>query len=123
MRYFNLLLLLLSSSSFAAGQDLIDPTMPPYYQQSEMVQESVTQTVQSPAVRKWTLNTTIVSPYQRIAMINGKRVELGDMVNGAEVIMIDHQKVTLLFDGDAISVKLHNSFISNIKPDSATGQQ
>ena len=53
-------------------------------------------------------------------MINGKRLEVGDSINQAAVIAIDHQKVDLQHerDGSTFTIKLHNSFISKINPGS-----
>jgi len=99
----------------ANAEKLIDPTKPEGYlapvTQTEAQQKSV-------AVRKWVLNTTLVSPYQKIAMINGKRLQVGDEIHGAEVINIDHQKADLRLDGKVFTIKLYNSFISKVNPGS-----
>lgn len=110
IKYFILLAYLLPFSSTA--EDLVDPTRPTGYS------ASVTQPLdqqETAAKREWTLNTTLFSPYQRIAMINGKRLEVGDTIQGAEVMAIGHQKVNLRLDGKDFTIKLHNSFISNVK--------
>jgi len=111
--YFSLILGLLPLISLA--EPLIDPTRPASYR----VQDSVQQQVTSPTHRKWTLDTTIISPYQRLAIINGKRLAIGDDINDATLLNIDHQKVKIRYEGKVITLTLHNSFISKIKPGSS----
>lgn len=115
IRHF-LSIIALGLSCLAHADVLVDPTRPAGYH-SPVVQEMDTnEAVQTSAVKEWVLNTTLVSPYQRLAMINGKRVEIGEEINGAELVSIDHQKVQLRYQGKLMTVKLYNSFISNIKP-------
>jgi hypothetical protein len=97
---------------------LVDPTRPVGY--IAPIVQSDTQSTKATSVRQWTLNTTLVSPYQKIAMINGKRLEVGDSINNAVLVAIDHQKVDLQreSDGTVFTIKLHNSFISKINPGS-----
>lgn len=114
-RYF-LLLLTLSLSPLAYADLLVDPTRPAGYQPPVTDKIDTSVPIRTAAVKKWILNTTLVSPYQRLAMINGKRVEIGEEINGAELVSIDHQKVQLRYQGKLMTVKLYNSFISNMKP-------
>ena len=102
----------------AMADILVDPTRPVGY--IAPVVQSEAQPAKTNSARQWTLNTTLVSPYQKIAMINGKRLEVGDSINQAVVIAIDHQKVDLQHerDGSTFTIKLHNSFISKINPGS-----
>jgi len=106
-------LLLLSFPIVGQAQLLKDPTMPPGYQ-APQVQKVITST-ETGLVKEWVLNTTLVSPHQKIAMINGKRVVVGDSIGGAEVMEIDHQEVILRIDGKLITVNLNNAFISSIQ--------
>ena len=92
---------------------LVDPTRPASYH----AQSPVQQQVPAPTThREWTLNTTIISSYQKLAMINGKRLAIGDDINEATLLDIDHQKVKLRYEGKVITLTLYNSFISEIKP-------
>lgn len=111
-----IILLACSSANPAVTEKLVDPTRPIGY--SAPKNQVQIQQQASPAEQEWTLNTTLVSPYQKIAMINGKRLKVGDDINGAKVIMIDHQKVDLRREGKLFTIKLHNSFISKINPGS-----
>jgi hypothetical protein len=103
------------SATSAVAEKLVDPTRPIGY--SASIAQAQVQQAPS-ADQQWTLNTTLISPYQKIAMINGKRLKVGDDINGAKVIMIDHQKVDLRREGRLFTIKLHNSFISKINPGS-----
>lgn len=95
------------------AEKLVDPTRPDGYS-APITENKIQQQGDTTAENEWILNTTLVSPYQRIAMINGKRLQVGDDINGAEVFNIDHQKVDLLRDGKIFTIKLSNSFISKI---------
>jgi hypothetical protein len=111
MKYFMLFACFLANPAIA--ETLVDPTKPVGY--SAPITQ--TQVEQAPATEQgWVLNTTLVSPYQKIAMINGKRLKVGDDINGAVVVTIDHQEVDLRHDGKLFTIKLHNSFISKINP-------
>ena len=107
---FVLILSLLPLISLA--EPLVDPTRPASYSAQDFVQQKVT----SPSHREWTLNTTIISSYQKLAMINGKRLAIGDDINDAILLDIDHQKVKIRYKGKVITLTLHNSFISEVKP-------
>lgn len=97
------------------AEQLIDPTRPVGYS-APVNQNQVKQLGPAKAIPQWTLNTTLVSQYQRIAMINGKRLQVGDVINEAEVVKIDHQKVDLLREGKVFTINLYNSFISKVNP-------
>jgi hypothetical protein len=78
IKYFILLAYLLPFSFTA--EDLVDPTRPTGYF------ASITQPLdqqETAAKREWTLNRTLFSPCQRIATINGKRLEVIDTIQGA----------------------------------------
>jgi hypothetical protein len=110
--YFVLILGLLPLISLA--EPLVDPTRPASYRAQDSMQQQIT----SPTHREWTLDTTIISSYQRLAIINGKKLAIGDDINEATLLNIDHQKVKLRYQGKVITLTLHNSFISKIKPGS-----
>lgn len=116
LKYVVLSLCLMPYSAMA--DMLVDPTRPVGYVAPVVQNEA--QPAKTNSGRQWTLNTTLVSPYQKIAMINGKRLEVGDSINQAVVIAIDHQKVDLQHesDGSVFTIKSHNSFISKINPGS-----
>ena len=100
-------------SSFAYAEQLTDPTMPESYRpKSEAVTSSQ---VTEGASLEWVLNSTLISPRQKVAIINGKQLEIGEEINGATVNKIDHQYVELSYKNEIIILSLHKSFISQIK--------
>lgn len=115
MSYRNSLLIsLILTSTAVDSAPLVDPTMPADYKSDNgMVADVVmTNDSESPV---WTLNTTLIDSYQKIAMINGQQLVIGDEIDGAELIEIAHQFVTLRYQDELITLNLHQSFISQIK--------
>lgn len=70
------------------------------------------------AKHEWVLNTTLVSAWQQVAMINGKRLQVGDKINDAVLVNIGHQTVDLLYQGTLINIKLQNAYKPQLTPDS-----
>lgn len=103
---FSLLLLPLSLHS----EVLTDPTRPPFYQPPS------SNTVNKPSSQQpWVLHSTLISPQQRLAVINGKTLAVGDEINGATVTIIDHQSVELSVGDKTTILSLQKSFIEHIK--------
>jgi MSHA biogenesis protein MshK len=81
-----LAVLCMTGASTAFAQTLRDPTRPPFSAKGSA--SSVTQT-------GWTLQSVLISPERRYAIINGEIVPLGGSVAGAELISIAEERVTL----------------------------
>lgn len=65
--------------------------------------------VQSPAASPvFRVNAIIVSAERRIAIVNGRRVRVGDSVGDATVVAISKTEVVLDIDGDHQSLQVHN---------------
>lgn len=96
-----------------ADEQISDPTMPPSYRANQVVNTSNQSPI--PEQYEWTLNSTIISPYLKIAIINGKQLEVGEEINNATVKHIGHQQVNLSYQDEIITLSLHQSFISQIK--------
>jgi len=111
--YYTLLLTLsLSVNSVVAAPLLMDPTRPAGYKTT--VEEKKIVTSAQPA--KWELKTTLIDPYQKIAVINDKQLKIGEVINGAELIEIDHHHVKLRHQGEFIILDLeHSTFLGQIK--------
>lgn len=73
--------------TLAAAQTLRDPTRPP-----ASGAKAVPGKVESAG---WTLQSVLISPQRRYAIINGEVVPLGGNVAGAELIAIAAERVTL----------------------------
>ena len=117
MRITNYQLVLVSvltfTSSVVWSETLADPTQPYGYSKNSSLAPSQATNDSAP---KWLLNTTIIDPYQRIAIVNGTQVTVGDEINGATVIAINHQEVELLDDRDLIVLSLKKSAFTRHKP-------
>lgn len=75
------------STSWAA---LHDPTRP--------VMSALTQ-ASSPKEGNYILQSILIGPMRRLAMINGQIVGSGSSIQGARVLAIDKNRVVLLIDG------------------------
>jgi len=106
------LISLFSINCFAAEQ-IVDPTMPAHYKATMIV--STPNQALLPEHYEWVLNSTIISPHLKIAIINGRQLKIGEKINGAELKHIEHQKVELSYQDQIITLLLHHSFISQIK--------
>lgn len=80
-----------------AQAGLVDPTRPPGVSSAKPA---------GPAKPRWVLNSTLIAPQRRVAIINGQRVVRGDKVNGATVIGIDAGGVLLRKNGHDFRIYL-----------------
>jgi hypothetical protein len=108
---------LLLSLTILAGNviaaPLVDPTRPSDYQATTKDNKLVTTTVASPT---WELQSTLIDPYQKIAVINGQQLKLGEIINGAELLQINHNQVKLRYQGEFIVLDIkHSSFLDHVK--------
>lgn len=82
--------MLLVTTASAGEADIGDPMRPSY------LPASSTSGKRAPT---WRVESIVVSPDRRIAVINGKSLAVGDRIQGARVIAIDAYAVTLEMDG------------------------
>ncbi len=59
-----------------------------------------------PDTRSWVLSSTLVAPQRRVAVINGRLVSEGELVDGARVIEIRKLKVLIQVPGRRITLQL-----------------
>jgi len=112
-RYILLLSLFLLNTGLTAAP-LTDPTMPAYYKAKHTAVADVIMPNDSRGP-VWVLNTTLIDPYRKIAIINGQQLVIGDEINEAELVEISHQHVKLRYKNKLITINLQRSFISQIK--------
>lgn len=55
----------------------------------------------------WVLQSILVAPDRRVAVINGRSVRVGETVDGARVVGIDADRATLDAQGRRIDLRLH----------------
>jgi MSHA biogenesis protein MshK len=82
-----------SSAVAAAQARLIDPTRPP--QSAPAPDEPGKPTDQKAAKSAPRLQSILISPQRKLAVIDGRTVPLGGEVNGARVVAITERGVTL----------------------------
>ncbi len=75
---------------------LSDPTRPHGWRAAEQSDRSLGRVAASPLVLQGTFNNA----GQRSAVVNGRRVSVGDRVEGAEVVEIENNKVVLRIAGE-----------------------
>jgi len=76
------------SASPALAQALRDPTRPPFFSSARGPAGPATPSV-------WNLQSVLISPERRYAIINGEIVPLGGSIGGAELVAITEERVTL----------------------------
>jgi hypothetical protein len=91
--WFHLCLLLLLVPGLATAATLRDPTRPPD-------SLSVAGDVVEPGPSRWRLQGMFYRDGSRSALVNGRRVGVGDRVDGARVVSVDDRAVVLQRDGD-----------------------
>ena len=82
------------------GAALVDPTRPHGWRAPEMAQDEKGE----PAAAVLKLQGTFHMAGRRSAVINGRRVGVGDRVSGAEVVEIGKDRVVLEVDGESIEL-------------------
>lgn len=90
----------LGISSIAAGQNLSDPTMPPAALRSAQEGNPL------PAISGPVLQSVLVSPGRKVAIISGQTVNLGEKYDDARVINITESEVTLSGSNGVKTLKL-----------------
>ena len=75
------------TAATGAAQALRDPTRPPA--------ASVKGAAGKPEQSGWILQSVLISPERRYAIINGEVVPLGGLIAGAELIAVAEERVTL----------------------------
>lgn len=97
----------LATGVAAAQSGFGDPTRPTSLSEPEPEAERA---VQGP---RWRLQSTLVADHRRLAVINGRTVAQGSQVDGARLLEVRQDGVTLEADGRRIDVRLPGTI--NIK--------
>lgn len=100
-----LLALLLAAAPAAAQSGFGDPTRP-----TSLSEPEPARAVQGP---RWRLQSTLVADHRRVAVINGRTVAQGERVDGAQLVEVRPDGVTLEQDGQRFQLRLPGSF--NVK--------
>lgn len=95
------LALLAPCASALAQTGLGDPTKPTALSDPDEV--AAAQAAQGP---RWRLQSTLVADTRRVAVINGRTVAQGERVDGAQLVEIRQDGVTLEHEGQRITLRL-----------------
>jgi hypothetical protein len=95
------------------GQDLRDPTRPPFFARASSTVKEASQ----PAA-DLVLQTVLVSPQRRNAVISGRLVHLGDSISGMRVVAIRESEVVLRSELELRTLQLFPG-IAKQRPDAS----
>ena len=108
---------LIVSASFARadlidGEDFIDPTKPLFYVDNSDVgvADEIFRTVVPPS---YDISFIRAGSDYSTAVINNVRVAVGDIIGGAEVLIIDRGGVTLLIDDEERRINMYENRIKS----------
>ena len=104
---FIMMALLMSSNSVLAQLD--DPTRPPGFRLVLPGGKTAA------GKRQYFLTAVRISKIRRLAIVNDRTVETGDMVNGARVIAIYPASVKLKKQGKTFTVRLLSQVVKKIR--------
>ena len=104
---FMMMAILLSSNNVLAQLD--DPTRPPGYRLVLPGGKKAS------AKTHFSLSSVRISKMRRLAVINERSVEKGDMVNGAKVIAIYPSSVKLSKQGKTFTIRLLSQVVKKTK--------
>jgi MSHA biogenesis protein MshK len=82
-----------------AAMDLADPTRPP-----DSLRAVAPPASEEPGALR--LRSILVSPERRVAVISGRRVQVGDRIGGADVVSISSTTVQLRGPGGRVTLSL-----------------
>lgn len=93
--------MLVAVRAWAEGGALGDPTRPTALNEVTVQDRAVSR------APRWRLQSTLVAADRRIAVINGRQLRLGESVDGATVVDIRAEGVTLQVDRLLMDLRLH----------------
>jgi hypothetical protein len=95
-------LLLLILPLTAGAEQLTDPTMPPDFLQLQVAADGDVDT----AVEKFRLSGILLSPEGSSAIVNGKRVKVGEEINGGQIVAIEAGMVSIQTAVELVELRL-----------------
>lgn len=116
MKNLRMLVLLLAVSTVSRGQSMSDPTRPPGGIDPNTG-------IASPSVSSGgglVLQSVLISPQRRLAVIGGETVKLGSRIGGAVVVKIEEGQVTLREGQELKKLKLYAGFEKHVANDAAS---
>lgn len=105
-RLLKLAALVFALSPFILQAQFDDPTLPPSFSNVVSQDEEIN--------TAWVLSSVLVSPKRKVAIINGKSVQVGDVLDGANIQSINATEVKLKHRGEVILLELHPVTVKKI---------
>jgi hypothetical protein len=119
MQKFILSLFFTILSFTCAAAQLTDPTRPSNYSPptSSVLSGETMQQIAINTDTIFVLNSTVVAPNYKIAIINDVQFKIGDELSDGSIIKsINYQQVKLLqHDGDLVTLSISKPFINDLK--------
>ncbi|MFT4816521.1 MAG: hypothetical protein ACI80L_001546 [Pseudohongiellaceae bacterium] len=111
------IIVLLSFASLARadlidGEDFIDPTQPLFYVANSDI-DVVDEIFRTVVPASYDISFIRAGGDSSTAVINNVRVSIGDIIGGAEVLLIDREGVTLLIDDEERRINMYESRIKS----------
>lgn len=92
------MLLLAVPAAAIAQQGIGDPTRP-----TSLTEPDAAAAARTP---RWRLQSTLIADDRKVAVINGRTVSLGERIEGATLLEIHSDGVTLQSDGQRLTLRL-----------------
>lgn len=102
----------LARAELIDGEDFVDPTRPLFYVDNSDV-GVVDQIFRTVVPASYDISFIRAGGDSSTAVINNVRVAVGDIIGGAEVILIDRDGVTLLIDDEERRINMYESRIKS----------
>ncbi|MFT7472140.1 MAG: hypothetical protein ACI8XU_002037 [Kiritimatiellia bacterium] len=102
----------LARADLIDGEDFIDPTRPLFYVANSDV-GAVDQIFRTVVPASYDISFIKAGGDSSTAVINNVRVGIGDIIGGAEVLLIDREGVTLLIDDEERRISMYESRIKS----------
>jgi len=99
-------IVVLALSPFMLQAQFNDPTLPPSFSNAVSQDEEIN--------TAWVLSSVLVSAQRKVAIINGQSVQVGDVVDGANIQSINATNVKLKHRGEIIILELYPVTVKTI---------
>lgn len=102
----------LARADFIDGEDFIDPTRPLFYVDTSG-DDVVDQIFRTVVPASYDISFIRAGGDSSVAVINNVRVAVGDIIGGAEVLLIEREGVTLLIDDEERKINMYANKIKS----------
>ena len=97
-----------SNAELIDGEELVDPTRPFFFSESNP-DEGMVELIRTVVPASFDISFIRASDTSPMAVINDQRVTIGDVIGGAQVVAIDRSGVTLLINDQERRISLYST--------------